>query len=257
MPSSLKTAGRGSVKILDLKLRNLGLESEEERNSFLMLFKGARRVPCGEDVVESGKSNRGMTVLLSGMACRYRMSESGRRQISTFHLPGDFCDSYGFVLPEWDEAVEALTDCWIDTVSYEEVDRLLNRHANISIALWRNMAVEARILRERLAVQGSALGRVASLLCEQMVRLEAVGMNGDLIPLTQIDLADAAGLSVVHVNRTIHELRELGVLSKDRNMLRLVNRERLVQIARFDGRYLAPMQASSKPARYLPPSSDP
>ena len=88
------------------------------------------------------------------------------------------------------------------------------------------------------ATQRPALERIANLLCEQILRLEAVGIVDHDIPLTQIDLADAAGLSVVHVNRTIQDLREIGALSKNSHGIRVENKDRLVQIAKFDGSYL-------------------
>ena len=100
--------------------------------------------------------------------------------------------------------------------------------------------LEARIFEERVSngTQRPAVERIANLLCEQIFRLEAVGIVGDVVPLMQIDLADAAGLSVVHVNRTIQDLRELGALSKNSRSIRVENKDRLVQIAKFDASYL-------------------
>jgi hypothetical protein len=83
------------------------------------------------------------------------------------------------------------------------------------------------------------------LLCEHIYRLGAVGIVDDVVPLTQIDLADAAGLSVVHVNRTIQDLRNLGALSKDNHGIRVENKDRLAQIAKFDASYLAGIWARS------------
>jgi hypothetical protein len=84
-----------------------------------------------------------------------------------------------------------------------------------------------------------ALQRVAHLLCEHLARQEAVGMDDSAtIPLSQMDVADAAGLSIVHVNRTFKELRRLGLLSKQGRAMKVVNKERLVCLAGFDGSYL-------------------
>jgi CRP-like cAMP-binding protein len=99
--------------------------------------------------------------------------------------------------------------------------------------------LEAAIYRERLTVasRGSALERVAHLLCEQLARREAVGIASNRLPLSQIDIADATGLSTVHVNRTIQTLRTLNVLSKA-NHLEAIDRKQLARIGKFDGRYL-------------------
>ena len=100
--------------------------------------------------------------------------------------------------------------------------------------------LEARIFEERVSngTQRPAIERIANLLCEQIFRLEAVGIADLVVPLMQIDLADAAGLSVVHVNRTIQDLRELGALAKNSHGIRVENKDLLVQIAKFDASYL-------------------
>jgi len=100
--------------------------------------------------------------------------------------------------------------------------------------------LEASILRQWLSNsrKGSAVERVANLLCEQLVRREAIGITSPVLPLTQVDVADAASLSVVHVNRIIQTLRNSNVLSKANRAIEVVDRKQLAQIARFDGRYL-------------------
>jgi CRP-like cAMP-binding protein len=100
--------------------------------------------------------------------------------------------------------------------------------------------LEASILRQRLAIvsQRPALERVSHLLCEQLHRRRAIGIDSGVVPLTQIDLADAAGLSVVHTNRVLQDLRKLGVISANSRTIEVVNCERLAEIAKFDNRYL-------------------
>jgi len=103
----------------------------------------------------------------------------------------------------------------------------------------RNASACANQCKDLLNVgRQPALQRVAHLLCEQLARREAVGINGATIPLTQMDLADAAGLSIVHVSRTFQELRRLNILSKQGRTINVVDRERLVILANFDGNYL-------------------
>jgi CRP-like cAMP-binding protein len=137
-------------------------------------------------------------------------------------------------------AVQALTDCSIATIGYADIDRLLARNPKLGLALWRATMLEASILRERLSNsrRGSSLQRVANLLCEQLARREAIGITSSVVPITQVDVADAAALSIVHVNRTIQTLRGLNVLSKTSHAIEVVDRKQLARIAGFDGRYL-------------------
>src|SRR5437870_3400926 len=100
--------------------------------------------------------------------------------------------------------------------------------------------LEAAIYRERLSntTRGTALERVANLLSEQLARGEAVGISGSRLPILQIDVADAAGLSVVHVKRTIQTLRSRKILSKASHSIEVIDRQQLAQIGKFDGRHL-------------------
>lgn len=234
-PMCRKTAGAFIRKFC-----HLGLEREEELQAFLMLVKAGGRIACGEDVVRVGGLSNHSTILLSGVACRYRITESGRRQILTFQYPGDFCDADRYLLRGPDDAVAALTDCSVGIIRHQDMERIIARYPRFGQALWQATIKEAYILRERLlnVSQRPALVRVANLLCEQIVRLEAIGADSAIIPMTQIDLADAASLSPVHMNRIIQDLRKLGILSKHGRCIEIASRERLMDIGQFDGRYL-------------------
>jgi CRP-like cAMP-binding protein len=232
--------GADVVQSVVLKLRSLGLKGDTELNAVLSLFKATRVAERGDDLVRMGRSEKMLTVILSGVACRYRIMDSGRRQIIMFHYPGDFCDYHHYVVPQVDDPVAAITDCLVGIIAHDDLERLFEQRPAVAAAFWRATVLEARIFLERTfnGAQRPAVERIANVLCEQVVLLEASGMTTDMIPLTQIELADAAGLSVVHVNRIIQDLRELGALSKNGHNLRVANRERLMQVARFDGTYL-------------------
>ena len=213
------------------KFKNLGMDSEEELQALLLRVKVKRRASRGEDIVKIGSSPGYSTVLLTGVACRYKMIESGRRQIFTFQYPGDFCDFHRYVLSELNDAVAAVTDCSIGVILHEDIGRITAQYPKLGLALWRDTLLEARIFRERLLNVGHrpALPRIAHLICEQMARLEAIGITSAVIPLTQVELADAAGLSVVHLNRMVQDLRELGILSKNNRTIEVMDRDRLVK----------------------------
>jgi CRP-like cAMP-binding protein len=233
--------GTASVAPLASKFRSLGID-DDELNGLARFIKHHARARAGTDIIRASHSTKHSTLLLAGVACSYKRLEDGTRQIYSFQYPGDFCDLYRYVLPGRDDAiaVQALTDCAIAVIDHADIEQLLTRHPRLGLALWRATMLEASILRERLlnARRGSAMQRVANLLCEQLARREAIGLRSSLLPITQIDIADAAALSIVHVNRTIQALRALDVLSKSNHAIEVIDRKQLATIAKFDGLYL-------------------
>jgi len=241
MISLLNRSGRQLLEPLIQKLRSLGVDSDTELDAVLNRIKVRAGTRRGEDIIAPGRSARHSTLLLEGVACLYERLPDGNRQIYAFQYSGDFCDLHQHVLPETNNevAVAALTDCSLGIIEHKDLEQLIAQHPSLGLALWRASMLEASIFRKRLLNVGRqpALQRVAHLLCEQLARREAVGINSATIPLTQMDLADAAGLSIVHINRTFQELRRLNILSKGRT-INVVDRERLAGLANFDGNYL-------------------
>jgi CRP-like cAMP-binding protein len=242
MAGSIRPPKLGELYALALKLRSLELDSEADLQTVLRLVKAREAASPGENIVDTRSPPRQLTVLLAGVACLNKRLEDGSRQIYTFQYPGDFCDLHRYVLPEMDQTVmvTALTDCSIGTIRHDDMDQMLSQHPKLGLTFWRASMLEASIFRERLlnVSRRAALPRLASIICEQLARLEAINIKSATIPLTQIDLADAVGLSVVHVNRIVQELRNLGALSKKKRTIEVASRERLAHLASFDRRYL-------------------
>jgi CRP-like cAMP-binding protein len=185
------------------KLRGLGgAESDAEVEAVLKHIKVRAPASRGDDIVGPGNASRCFTVLLDGIACSYQRLADGNRQIYAFHYPGDFCDLHQHVLPESNNevAVAALTGCSIGIVEHRDLDQLITRYPSLALAVWRAAMLEGSICCKRLLNVGRlpALQRVAHLLCEHLARCEAVGITSTTIPLTQMDLVDAVGLSIVH-----------------------------------------------------------
>jgi CRP-like cAMP-binding protein len=224
---------------LALKFKGLGIDGDA-LDLIVRAIKRRVRVAAGDGVVCADDTVKHVTLLSAGVTCSFKRSEDGGRTIHAFHHPGDFCDLSRYVLPERDDAVgvQALTDCSVCIIDYRNLERLLAR-PELALAFWRATMLDAAIYRERLAnaSRGTALERVAHLLCEQLARREAVGIYGGRLPISQIDVADATGLSTVHVNRTIQTLRSLNILSTA-SSIEVVARKQLAQVAKFDGRYL-------------------
>lgn len=199
----------------------------------------------GEIISSAMHFGRPFAVLISGLACIRTRHEDGSRQIYAFHHPGDFLALHTYLNPEFTELVEveALSNCTVGTIDRVVLEGMMQVHSGLSQALWRAAMIEASIFRQRLVmVRRPAQQRIAHLLCEQMFRL---GPRTSIIPLTQIDVADAVGLSVVHTNRIFQELRQLGVLSANRG-IEILNKKHLQELAAFDGRYLDPGETLSR-----------
>jgi CRP-like cAMP-binding protein len=227
------------------RLNALGITTSADLDAFWKLVKMRGGVHRGQTI--AGRTGRAkcFTVLLEGVACLSTQHEDGTRHIHAFHHTGDFPGLDSLVFPQSAEPseVQALTSCSIGIIDRDALEQAMQRHPALGRALWRAAMMEAIIIRQRLfTARRPALERVAHLLCEQLTRL---GINQGGIPLNQIDVADAVGLSVVHANRIFQELRQLGMLSKQRT-LEVVDKKRLEELAAFDGRYLNPSESLSR-----------
>jgi CRP-like cAMP-binding protein len=214
-----------------------GITAGVDLGAFRDLMKVRGGIDRGQTIVGSTGLSKHFAVLLKGVACFSTRHEDGRRQIHAFHYPGDFLGLHSFLFPLSVEAteVQALSSCSVGTIDRDVLDHQIQRNPALGAALWQAAMTEASILRQRLLVtRRPALQRVGHLLCEQLARL---GIEEGVIPFSQIDVADAAGLSTVHTNRIFQDLRKLGALS-DQRLIEVVDKKRLRKLAAFDGRYL-------------------
>lgn len=195
------------------------------------------------DIVREGEKPKDVHLILSGWAYRYKQLEDGRRQVVSFFLPGDICDMNVFILREMDHSIGTITAVSIADLSCEFFDKVAAGHPRIVTAFWWENLVSAAIQREWTMSLGqrTALERMAHLLCEIWLRLRLAGLTQGAscdFPLTQGDLADATGLSKVHVNRTLQELRADGLIVLKGKTLAVPNLERLMRTALFNPNYL-------------------
>jgi CRP-like cAMP-binding protein len=201
------------------------------------------KAAAGEDLVCEGDRCDSVRLFLSGWACRYKALEDGRRQIVSFVLPGDACDAYVYLLPTMDHSIATLTPvtyCELDRTAFE---RLMS--ADVSIAeAFHCETLTARAVQREWAInlgRRDALERVAHVICELFERLRLVGLvdgNSFAFPITQMDLADATGLSTVHLNRTLQELRSAGLITLRDRSLTIVDPQALRNTAMFNPNYL-------------------
>jgi CRP-like cAMP-binding protein len=201
------------------------------------------RAPAGQDLVSEGEQADRVRVVLSGWLCRYKALEDGRRQIVNFILPGEFCDSYAYLLSRTDHSIGSLTPVVYSEIERERFEELIAGDRTLAEALWCETLADNSIQREWAVNIGRrvALERVAHLLCEIVERLRPVGLlegKSCAFPVTQMDLADATGLSVVHLNRTLQELRASGLIVLRERMLTINDLDALKNTGLFDPNYL-------------------
>jgi len=228
---------------LFLKLRRRDELAEFEQQALLDAVSEVKTVDDGETLVHAGDLLGTSTVLLEGIVGRVRDLTDGRRQIIELHVPGDFFDLHAFLLKKLEHNVEALTPIRIATMPHDRLKTITERWPHLSRLLWTSTLLDAAIQREKILSIGrrSAISRLAHLLCELHVRLKVVELtDGDSykLDLTQAQLADAAGLTQVHVNRTLKELRDQGIVTVRGGCVSIGDWPRLTAIAEFTDDYL-------------------
>lgn len=200
-------------------------------------------VPADHDLKAHGERPDGVHVVLDGMACRYKILPDGRRQILAFLVPGDSCDLHVFLLNHMDHGISTLTPSRIAMIPSEQIMQATAERPMLTRAFWMSTMVDEAILREWLVNIGQrdAYERLAHLLWELYLRHAVVGLTQGStfeLPLTQRELADALGLSPVHINRTLRRLRAEGVVEIGGRVLQILQPDLLKRIAGFDPDYL-------------------
>ena len=203
----------------------------------------------GDEIVGQATRPSECHVLLGGMAASSKRLPSGDRQIVKFASPGDFLDLDALTAGRMDYAVTALGPCKVGVIPHEALRDLMRARPALADALWRQGALDAAIYREWVVNVGHRLApeRIAHVTCEVFSRLDEVGetieVKGDMQfswPVTQGDIADATGLSTVHVNRTLQDLRGRELIRFSAGRMTIRDWAALKQLAGFEADYLRP-----------------
>jgi CRP-like cAMP-binding protein len=232
----------GMQKALD-KLRARDFLTTEEEEAFRASLSEIRELPAGKLIVRAGSVVQHSTLLFEGLCCRYKDLSDGQRQIMETHVAGDFLDLHGMLLKQLDHNVGTLTPVRFAMVPHERLRALSESHPHLTRMLWFSTLLDAAIHRERILSIGrrDALARIAHLLCEMYLRLEVVGLAAEYryhLPMTQADLADANGLTSVHVNRMLKKLRDDGLVTFRGSEVVIHDWDALQRRAEFDPVYL-------------------
>ena len=195
------------------------------------------------DIIREGDQPGAVIVVLGGWAFRYKMLPNGSRQIMAFLMPGDACDLNIGMLAEMDHSIQTATRAEVVRISREAMDDLMTRHQGIARAMYVAQLIDEGTLRAWIVSLGrrSSIERVAHLLFELYVRGVHTGLASEgriELPLSQVMLADSLGMTPVHINRVLQELRRSGAVELRRGLMHILEPVLLTRISGFDDNYL-------------------
>jgi len=226
------------------KLESIVDLSPEETEALARIPMTVRELKADQDIVRDQDRPSQCCLLLEGFAFRYKIMEGGKRQIFSFHIPGDIPDLQSIHLSVMDHSLATLVSSKVGFITHDTIRGLIRSHPRMGEVFWRDTLIDAAVFREWMIGLGrrSAYTRIAHLLCEMFVRLRVIGLtegNTCELPVTQSELGDALGLSTVHVNRTLQELRANRLVNSPRtSVIAIDDWEGLQKAGEFDSTYL-------------------
>lgn len=231
---------------VELLIRALSLRDELPKAEEQLLRDLPMRVRSfsrGDTLIASGARSTESCLMLSGFSCRELYVEDGKRQIAGVHIGGDFVDLHALLLKIMDHAVVALSDCRAAFVPHAALVGVTQKAPHLTRLLWMSTVIDAAIQRAWITSMGrrSAVQRAGHLICELYTRMDAVGLASRhtlVVPFTQRDLADMLGLSDVHVNRTLRDLRARSLIRWEQQSIIVPDFQALADMAEFDPTYL-------------------
>lgn len=202
-----------------------------------------KSLPARYRLVRAGQPVGTSTLLLEGFICRYMDDRDGLRQLVAVHVPGDFVDLHAFPMKRLDHDVATLGPAKVAMFDHATLKTITEQHPHLTQRLWFSTLLDAAMHREWIFRMGrlGAEGRVAHLFCEIYARLEMVGLAKDgcyALPMTQPDLAEACGITGVHVNRVLRLLRERRLVTFRANTVEIIDLAGLASVGEFHPDYL-------------------
>lgn len=219
--------------------------SREEQAAILGLDCRLSQVPPRIDIVSHGETVGHACLIARGLAARFDQMRNGKRQIVAFHIPGDMGDLHSVVAPTAAWGIAALTATSVVHIPLGALRHLVETYPAIALAFWRDSTADASILAKSVGNLGrqEARARIAHVLCELGIRMEQAGLGTRTLfdfHATQEQLADAVGLTAVHVNRTLQRIRAAGLIATHGHTVEIQDWQGLVDLAEFDPAFLLP-----------------
>jgi CRP-like cAMP-binding protein len=217
--------------------------NDEDRAAVLALPHRVKQIEPHNYIVREGEKPTHSCALLSGISYRHKIVASGARQIVSIHMTGDIVDLQNSLLGTADHSVQTLTRSEVAFIPREAIKEIAFARPAVGMSMWSDTLVDGSIFREWIANVGrrSARTRLAHLLCEFALRLEAAGLGNHLawdLPMTQEQLADCTGLTPVHVNRTLKGLERDNLITRDRRSVTVNDWKALAATGDFQSTYL-------------------
>lgn len=231
------------IEQLLLKLRARDEISVEEEEAIRLLPEPPGQIGARRTLINAGETLDNSILLVSGLMCRYKDLRNGERQIMELHVPGDFVDLHSFTLKRLDHSLLALTSCTYATVPHVRLAQVTADFPHLARMFWFSTNLDAAIHRAWMLSLGrrTAIARIAHLFIELLLRLELIRMtegNSYALPLTQDDLAECLGMTAVHVNRMLKQLRDRDLVTFRSGRVVIHNLEELKAVAEFEPDYL-------------------
>lgn len=225
------------------KLRKRDEISAEEEQAIRGAVSEEREYRADMTIIRRGEELSASTLLLQGWMARTKDMADGQRQISELHVAGDFTDLHSFTLKRLDHNVVTLTRCRVAMVPHDRLREITVDFPHLTRVYWFMTNMDAAVHREWTVSLGrrSALGRMAHLFCELLVRLDILGLveaDSYEFPLTQQEISECLGLTAVHVNRTLQELRKRKLIELEGRRATILDLQGLQSVAEFDPSYL-------------------
>jgi CRP-like cAMP-binding protein len=225
------------------KLSSCHALEEDDKQAILRLPHEVKAVGPQHYIVREREAATHCCVMLSGFSVRHKIVAGGARQIVSVHMRGDIVDLQNSILGTADHSVQMLTRGELAVIPRDPIKRLALERPRVGMAMWQDTLIDASIFREWVANVGrrNALTRIAHLLCEFSLRMELAGLGEHTcyeLPMTQEDLADAVGLTSVHVNRTLKALEQEALIARSHRTVRIEDWHRLADAGDFDATYL-------------------
>lgn len=225
------------------KLRRFAALSADDVDALVAATAMPRKMAARLDLIREGDRPGPVFVILEGWACRYKILPSGTRQVLAFMMPGDSCDLHIGLLAEMDHSIQTITPALVATIDRDVMDAIFQHRHAVARAMYTSQLVDEGTMRAWITSMGrrASIERVAHLMCELYLRARNIGLTSEpqfALPLSQLLLADALGMTPVHLNRVLKELRLSGAMTLQRGSLLITDPGKLIQIAGFDENYL-------------------
>jgi len=226
-----------------LRSRRGVMLTEQERAALDSAVAKIQSVEPRTTIIREGEKTNESTFLIDGFMSRYIDDRKGLRQLVAIHVPGEFVDLHAYPMQSLDHSIETLTPAKIAFVPHKALDSIVEDQPDLARKFWFSTLIDASLHRAWLFRLGrlDAVGRVAHFLSEMNARLEAVGLSDGrrfTLDLTQGDLAEACGLTTVHTNRVMRQLREAELCVFRASVVEIIDRAGLERRGDFDGQYL-------------------